>query len=194
MGWSDDARQAVAADAEAVLALFPAAARHARAEGGDGESVRVGLLEAVPGDIDDVVRLATMLYRRGDSAEKQAVLAALPTLDRDTRERPAVGDTLLPLVRDALRTNDTRLIARALGPYAAVHLDDAAWRQAVVKALFTGIPLDTVADLGRRTDDELRRMVRDFIAERRAAGRDVPDDVWRVVPTDQSTPTHGSSR
>ena len=184
MGWSDDARHAVDADAEAVLGLFPAAARHARAEGRDGEEVRVELLAAVPGGVDDVVRLATTLYRRGDGAEKQAVVAALPSLDRATHGRPAVGDALVPVVRDALRTNDTRLVARALGPYAAAHLDDAAWRQGVVKALFMGIPLDAVAGLERRTDDELRRMVGDYVAERRAAGREVPADAWRIVPPD----------
>ncbi|MEO7270300.1 MAG: EboA domain-containing protein [Knoellia sp.] len=194
MGWSEDARQVVAGDAEAVFNLFPAAARHARAQGEDGEAVRVGLLEAVPGDVDDVVRVATLLYRRGDNDEKLAVLAALPALDRATGARPAIGDALLPIVRDALRTNDTRLVGRALGSYAAAHLDDAAWRQGVVKAIFTGISLDTVANLDRRTDDELRRMVSDFIDERRAAGREVPADAWRIVPQNQSTTTHGSSR
>ena len=194
MGWSDDARHAVAADADAVLSLFPAAARHARAEGRDGQEVRVELLEAVPGEADAVARVATTLYQRGDTAEKQAVLAALTALDRPTRTRAAVGDALVPVVRDALRTNDTRLVAAALGPYAAAHLDDAAWRQGVVKAIFMGIDLDAVADLEARTDDELRRMVRDYVAERRAAGREVPADAWRILPADQSTPTSGSSR
>ena len=194
MGWSDDARHAVAADADAVLSLFPAAARHARAEGRDGQEVRVGLLEAVPGEADAVARVVTTLYQRGDTAEKQAVLAALTTLDRPTRTRAGVGDALLPVVRDALRTNDTRLVAEALGPYAAAHLDAAAWRQGVVKAIFMGIDLDAVADLEARTDDELRRMVRDYVAERRAAGREVPADAWRILPADQSTSTSGSSR
>lgn len=189
MGWSDDARHVVATETDAVLGLFPAAARHARAEGRDGEAVRVELLEAVPGDVDAVVRVVTTLYRRGDSAEKHAVLSALTALDRATQRRAAVGDALLPLVRDALRTNDTRLVGAALGPYAAAHLDEAAWRQGVVKAIFMGIPLDVVADLDRRTDDELRRMVGDFVAERRAAGRDVPADARRILPADRSTPT-----
>lgn len=194
MGWIDDAMDAVADDGDAVLSLFPVAARRARAEGADGEAVRVALLASLRDGVDDVVRLTTMLYRRGDTAEKLAVLAALPTLDSETSDRPAVGDAVLPVVRDALRTNDIRLVERALGPYAATHLDDPAWRQAVVKAIFMGIPLDTVVDLERRTDDELRRMVSDFADERRAAGRDVPADAARIVPTDQSTTTHGSSR
>lgn len=194
MGWSDDARHEVAAEADSVLSLFPAAARHARAEGRDGREVRVELLAAVPGGVDDVVRVATTLYRRGDRGEKEAVLAALPVLDRATGTRPAVGAGLLPLVRDALRTNDTHLVGAALGPYTAAHLDGAAWRQGVVKAIFMGIPLDTVADLDRRTDDELRRMVRDYVAERRAAGREVPADAWRLLSADQSATTSGSSR
>ncbi len=202
MGWCDDARRAVAADGEAVLGLFPAAARHARAEGRDGTQVRGELLTALPGSAADVASLVTTLYRRGDAVEKHAVLVALPALDRHTAVREPLGGALVPLVLDALRTNDTRLVAAALGGYAAQHLDDAAWRQGVVKAIFTGVPLARVAGLEERTDDELRRMVRDLADERRAAGRDVPADARLVVPdldrTDpalaRSTATPGSPR
>ncbi|MFQ6172100.1 EboA domain-containing protein [Oryzobacter sp. R7] len=192
MTWSEDARAAVAADGEAVLLLFPAAARHARAEGRDGEEVRAELLAAVRGGGEHVARIVTTVYQRGDAAEKHAVLTALPGLDRSTSLRDAVGDGLVPVVRDALRTNDTRLVAAALGPYAADHLDDPSWRQGVVKAIFMGIPLDGVADLDERTDDELRRMVRDLADERRAAGREVPADAVRLLTT-PAEPT-GSTR
>ena len=204
MGWSDDARHVVAVSPDAVLSLFPSAARHARAEGRDGVEVRVELLEAVPGDVDDVVLVATTLYRRGDSAEKQAVLAALPSLDRPTGARPPVGDALVPIVRDALRTNETQLVGTAMGAYAATHLDQASWRQGVMKAVFMGLPLRDVAGLATRSDDELRRMVRDYVAERRAAGREVPPDAWLILPADhehvnipatrQPDPTPGSTR
>lgn len=131
------------------------------------------------------------LYRFGDADEKRAVLRALAQLD--------VADAALPLVADALRTNDVRLVAAALGPYAAKHLDPAAWRQGVLKCLFVGVPLDAVADLDARTDEELARMVADYGNERVAAGRSVPTDAWRIlgrhpeavagrfpVPSDQS--------
>lgn len=199
MTWCEDARAAVAADAEALALLFPAAGRHARAEGRDGEEVRVELLAALRGSPDGVARAVTAAYRRGDTAEKLAVLAALPVLDEATSLRDAVGDALVPLVRDALRTNDTRLVAAALGPYAGEHLDDPSWRQGVVKAIFMGIPLDGVAGLDERADDELRRMVRDFATERRAAGREVPADALRLLPGEPvaagtTTETSGSTR
>ena len=68
----------------------------------------------------------------------------------------------LALVTDALRSNDPRLVAAAMGPFTAAHLGQAAWRQGVLKCLFTGIPLIAVTDLDRRADTELLRMVRDL--------------------------------
>lgn len=123
-----------------------------------------------PGKLVDEVG---QLYRFGDADEKRAVLRALPVLD--------LADAGLPLVADALRTNDMRLVAAALGPYAARHLDAAAWRQGVLKCLFVGVPLDAVADLDTRTDEELARMVADYGNERVAAGRSVPTDAWRIL-------------
>ncbi|HQY34351.1 MAG TPA: EboA domain-containing protein [Actinotalea sp.] len=194
MGWTTQAREAATVSPDAVLDLFPAAARRARSEGRDGEEVRIELLRAVPGGVEDVTRVATTLYRSGDSAEKQAVLAALPVLDRATDSRPGVGDALVPLVLDALRTNETRLVAAALGRYAAAHLDQASWRQGVMKAIFMGLPLADVAGLSARTDDELRRMVRDYVAERRAARREVPADAWLVLSAAHPSDTTGSTR
>jgi hypothetical protein len=92
-----------------------------------------------------------------------------------------IGARGLPIVRDALRTNDTRLVAAALGPYAAEHLDAPAYRQGVLKCVFMGIPLAGIHGLDRRADDELARMLRAYAEERMAAGRAVPADVWLIV-------------
>jgi hypothetical protein len=73
------------------------------------------------------------------------------------------------------------LVAAALGPFAAAHLDPHTWRHGVLKCLFTGVPLAAVHDLDRRADDELRRMTADYATEREAAGRPVPDDALRLL-------------
>ena len=43
------------------------------------------------------------------------------------------------------------------------------------------LPLDVVAGLDRRADPELARMAAALIAERRAAGRAVSDDMTRLA-------------
>ncbi|WP_435858899.1 EboA domain-containing protein [Streptomyces pathocidini] len=135
------------------------------------DAARILLLHAAGADAATVERL----YAHGSGAERRAVLFALPCLE--------LGAEAVPLVEDALRANDTRLIAAAVGPYAARHLDAHAWRHAVLKCLFTGVPTAAVAGLEDRArgDTELARMLTDFAAERTAAGRPVPADLHHVL-------------
>ncbi|PZF82460.1 EboA domain-containing protein [Jiangella anatolica] len=177
----------VAEDPRRISVLFPAVGRRvvrgpSNPADPDGlrsprleDEARTALLVTAAARLDRaaLVREVGQLYRFGDADEKRAVLRALPDLD--------VADEGLPLVADALRTNDVRLVAAALGPYAAQHLDAAAWRQGVLKCLFVGVPLDAVAGLDERTDEELARMVADYGNERVAAGRSVPSDAWRIL-------------
>jgi len=177
---TQDAIAQVASDPRSLERHFPAAARAAAREGLDGDAVREALLLAVPGPAASVIDAVRRVYDHGDAAERRAVLLALPALAAPGRPN-AIGDAAIPIVRDAVRTNDTRLVAAALGPYAAAYLDADAWRQAVLKVLFTGIPVEQVAGLADRADDELARMVRDYAAEREAAGRVVPPDARTVL-------------
>ncbi len=135
------------------------------------DAARVLLLHAASADPATLTRV----YAQGTAPERRAVLHALPHL--------VPGPEALPLVQDALRTNDTRLVAAAVGPYAAAHLAPHDWRHAVLKCLFTGVSVDAVADLPRRArgDGELARMLGDFASERMAAGRPVPGDLHRVL-------------
>jgi hypothetical protein len=132
-----------------------------------GQAARAVLLAA----IGDPARIAA-LYRTGDAAERLAVLRALPLLP--------IGDAGVPLLHDALRTNDTRLVAAALGPYAS-HLDTATWRQGVIKCVFMGLPLRVVADLDHRADRELGAMLAALADERGAAGRVMPADAAELL-------------
>ena len=181
--WLEDAVDQVARDPDAIAGLFPAAGRRC----GRGplrdldlelagwtvdDAARVLLLTAMPLHGPTLAEQVGTLYWHGDAAEKRAVLRALPSLD--------IGDRAVELLHDAIRTNDPRLVAAAVGPYAR-HLDDEMWRQAVLKCVFMDIPLTAVAGLGRRADGELGRMLADLDDERRAAGRAIPADARALL-------------
>ncbi|WP_329236660.1 EboA domain-containing protein [Actinoallomurus sp. NBC_01490] len=185
--WLDAAAERIAADAAAIRPLFPAVGRHCGrapldpAADGHGwtvdDAARALLLTRLPLTGPALAQEVADLYRYGDAAEKRGVLRGLHLLD--------LGDEALPLVHDALRTNDTRLVAAALGPYGAAHLDAHAYRHGVLKCVFTGVPLAAVAGLRERRDAELARMFTAFARERVAAGRPVPADVWLVTDPEE---------
>ncbi|MCA2214351.1 EboA domain-containing protein [Jidongwangia harbinensis] len=171
--WLATAEKQVRADPDAAGPLFARAARalgRGRLRGVPGwtaaEAGRAVLLSLLPPD--HVVRL----YQQGDTAERLAVLKALPLLD--------IGDAGVPLLHDALRANDPRLVAAALGR-CATHLDAATWRQGVVKCVFMGVPLDRVDRLDERADAELAAMLTGLAEERAAAGRTMPPDAVALL-------------
>jgi hypothetical protein len=169
--WLDTAVAALREDPARVDGIFPAAGRRCGQENAD--AARADLLRALPLSGDALAGTLRRLYHRGDAAEKRGVLRALDHLD--------ISGACTDLVVDALRTNDLRLVAAALGGYAARHLDSGAWRHGVLKCVFAGVPLAEVAGLDRRADGELGRMIAALVREWIAAGRDVPADVWRVL-------------
>ncbi|MFD5426482.1 EboA domain-containing protein [Streptomyces sp. NPDC127084] len=144
-----------------------------------GEAVRVLILITARAD----AAVLTRVYHRGTADERRAVLHALPHL--------VPGSEALALVEDALRANDPRLLAAAVGPYSARHLAPHLWRHALLKCLFTGVSVDSIADLPRRAhgDRELARMLQDYAAERSAAGRPVPGGLYRVLALTRTAAT-----
>ncbi|MEO9326272.1 EboA domain-containing protein [Nocardioides sp. C4-1] len=185
-GALDEMASTLAASPDRLGRLFPAAARRTSRGPLDGtahraeDAVRVELVAAAASAIDGAALLAELreVYRYGDADEKRAVLLALGGIDARSVD---ASDLLL----DALRTNDVRLVAAAMGPHAA-RLSTHDWRHGVLKCLFTGVPLTEVADLDTRADDELVAMVRRFANERAAAGRPVPADATVLLSTSSS--------
>lgn len=190
------AQDEVRADPSCIRIRFPAAARtiartpvdpgdlgQVRAE----DQVRVSLLEAfaeATADPETLTRELEELYRYGDADERRAVLLALAHLP--------IGDRGIELVRDALRSNDPRLVLAALGEYGQEHLDPAGWRQGVLKCLFMEAPLALIPGLltrSTRVDPTLVDMVAAFAAERTAAGRTVPADAQRILDLSTATET-----
>jgi hypothetical protein len=181
--WLRETSAAVAADPTVLRSKFPMVGRKVGREPLDAD--------ADPADvhawtIDDAARTLLLmaagagaeaelaeLYRYGDAAERRGILRALPYLE--------LGDRALYLVDDAIRTNDTRLIAAALGPYATEHLSDAGYDQAVLKCVFVGVPITPLDGIPSRVTPDGARMLGAFVHERVAAGRDVPAEVWTVI-------------
>jgi hypothetical protein len=183
LAWLHEATAEVAREPAAVRRRFPAAGRNVGREPLDPERDPADVHAWTVDDAARALLLAALgdrveaelpeLYRYGDAAERRGLLRALPYLP--------VGDRALGLIDDAIRTNDTRLIAAALGPYATAHLDDAAYDQAVLKCVFVGVPIAPLDGLPGRATPNGARMLAAFVHERVAAGRDVPDEVWDVI-------------
>ena len=117
----------------------------------------------------------TKLLETAEVDEQVAVYAALPVL--------AHPQLLIPLAVNGLRTNITRVFdAIALqNPFPADHLDEAAWNQMILKAVFMGRPLYRIHGADARANPALTRMLVDFAHERWAAGRPVTPELWRFV-------------
>ncbi|WP_454041040.1 EboA domain-containing protein [Cellulosimicrobium sp. Marseille-Q8652] len=205
--WLADALADVARDPGSAARAFAVAGRKVGRSARRPDGDPAGVLH---GTVDDAARAAIVvaladalgpgrpaafaarladLYQHGDTAERRGVLRGLDALASRGGLAPEVVAVGADLAADALRTNDQSLVAAAVGPFAAAHLNQHAWRHAVLKLVFMGVSLDAVAGLDDRADDELARMARDFAAERRAAGRVVPDDVARLAPDVAPGPT-----
>jgi hypothetical protein len=115
------------------------------------------------------------LWAHGDNRERQAVLKALPLLPEPQRFEA--------LAVEACRSNVLTVFEAIAceNPYPRRYFAEPSWNQMVLKAVFTGVALARVDGVAERCNPELARMAADFAAERRAAGRPVPDDLALVA-------------
>jgi hypothetical protein len=128
---------------------------------------------------DTRARLVDRLFRTGDSDERIALLAVLPAL-------PGASAYVATAV-EACRSN-VRDVFEAIAcenEYPARHFSAPAFNQMVMKAIFWGVSLARVRGLSERQNADLERMARDYGAERRSAGREVPADLSRLLDAAQ---------
>lgn len=110
-----------------------------------------------------------------DMGEAIAFYQALPLLPHPElfRLRAAEG----------IRTNMTSVFNAVAhyNPYPATYLDNLAWNQMVLKALFVESPLHLIYGLESRNNQQLSQMLIDYARERLTANRTVSSELWELV-------------
>lgn len=140
------------------------------------QAARTLLLLSLPqDDPEKFIQTLDQVFSAADMGELVALYQALPLLPypEQLRKRAAEG----------VRNNITAVFnAVALrNPYPAEYLDNQAWNQIVLKALFVGSPLHLIQGLDERANPQLAQMLIDYAHERWAAGRLVSPELWRPV-------------
>ncbi|MFI4876905.1 MAG: EboA domain-containing protein [Blastopirellula sp. JB062] len=115
------------------------------------------------------------LFNAAELNESVALFQSLPILPHP--------ELLVDRAIDGLRTN-VQFIFSAIAhrnPFPEENFSEAAWNQMVLKALFIGAELDLMVGIDRRVNPALAEMLIDYAHERRAAGRPIPPELWRMV-------------
>ncbi|MBF2017692.1 MAG: EboA family metabolite traffic protein [Rivularia sp. T60_A2020_040] len=134
-------------------------------------------------DVEQYLLTLDQVFAAADVGELVALYQALPLLAHPERLCDLLAAGLRYRAAEGIRSNMTAVFnAVALqNPYPAEYLDNLAWNQMVLKALFVGSPLHLIQGLDERANPELARMLVDYAHERWAAGRDVSPELWRCV-------------
>jgi len=126
-------------------------------------------------DTERFLKILNTLFTTGEVSELVALYSALPLLPHPEllKARAAEGiRTSMTVVYDAVALHN---------PYPADYLDEDAWNQMVLKAVFMERPLDKIYGIDNRANKQLARMLSDYAHERWAASRSVTPELWRPV-------------
>jgi len=137
---------------------------------------RTILLLSFPSE-DNVKYVATLdkIIAAADVGEAIAFYQSLPLLPHPEKFQLRAAE--------GIRTNMTSVFNAVAhyNPYPATYLDDLAWNQMVLKALFVGSSLHPISGLEHRNNPQLCQMLIDYARERLAANRTVSPELWELV-------------
>lgn len=139
------------------------------------QAARVLLLLAAGTDGERFSTRLDALCATADVGELVAFYRGLPLYPDAPRHRARAAE--------GIRSN-MRVVFEAVAhanPYPAEQLDDEAWNQMVLKALFVGSGLHPIVGLDPRANPALARMLCDYAHERWAAHRSINPELWRCV-------------
>lgn len=137
---------------------------------------RVWWLTLYPATHQEVyVRGISELFRSAEMNELVALYSALPLL--------AFPEEWRFQATEGIRNNiaDVQAAIMLHNPYPAEQLDEAAWNQLVLKAFFTDKDVSQIVGLRERHNPRLIATLRDYAAERQAAGRSVSEQLTALI-------------
>src|SRR5687768_11174681 len=133
------------------------------------------LMQVNPDPKDKYTSVIENLFLNAEMSELVALYSALPLLayPEAWRKRCAEG----------IRSNIGQVLESIIcnNPYPSEQLDEAAWNQLVLKAIFTDKPLLEIVGSEKRQNAKLAQSLSDYAHERWAAHRSVNPLLWRFV-------------
>lgn len=133
------------------------------------------LMQLDPTDKERYTGIIENLYLSAEMGELVALYSSLPLLayPEAWRKRCAEG----------IRSNIGQVLEAIIcnNPYPSEYLDEAAWNQLVLKAIFTEKPVLEIVGLKERSNRNLAQSLSDYAHERWAAHRPVNPLLWICV-------------
>jgi len=133
------------------------------------------LLQLSTENKDRYIQTIEGLFGAADMNEQIALYGALPLLAWPSawklRTAEGIRSNIGPVLEAIMLYN----------PYPAAHLEEPAWNQLVMKAIFTDKPVHLITGLDKRANRRLADTLRDYAHERWAAGRTVNPMLWRLI-------------
>lgn len=126
-------------------------------------------------DQNKYFRIIENLFPIAEMNEQVALYSALPVLAYPELWRGRCAEGIRSNIGDVLES------IMCNNPYPSENLDEPAWNQMVLKAIFTEKPIQEIINLDERANQNLANTLSDYAHERWAAHRPVHPLLWRCV-------------
>ena len=133
------------------------------------------LMHADTSDREKYFRNIEHLFPAAEVNELVALYSALPLFAYPEKWTARCSEGIRNNIADVL----TAIMCN--NPYPSENLNEAAWNQLVLKAIFTEKPVNEIIGLDERANERLARTLSDYAHERWAANRIVNPLLWRCV-------------
>ncbi len=124
---------------------------------------------------DQYIATIEHLFPTAEMNEQVALYSALPLLAYPAAWRSRCAEGIRNNIADVLES------IMCDNPYAAENLEEPAWNQLVLKAIFTEKSIRRIIGLDARANQTLANTLSDYAHERWAAHRRVSPMLWRCV-------------